>query len=162
MVEWTTETCRKEITKKDVWCSWIILVWNGLLLMALCRLIGKTCYSETALTHRVETTFYRKQNEYWLCSSRSRPNQVTSLQSTHTCFTLFVLECAKHSCFLWLLHSWLLGVRLMSTGIMETVVQGVTLARIGTTLSTIRILLSLARNAHHDTQMTRSGKQLRS
>jgi hypothetical protein len=81
MVEWTTETCRREITKKDVLFSWVVLVWNGLLMMALRRLIGKTCYCETAHTHRFEST--AKQNECWFSSFRNRPYQVVSLQSAH-------------------------------------------------------------------------------
>jgi len=54
--------------------------------------------------------------------------------------TLFVLEFANHGCFLWLLYPRLLGVRLMSTGIMEIVAQGFTLVRIWTTPSAVCIL----------------------
>jgi len=91
----------------------------------------------------LKPSFIAKQNECWLCSFRNRPYQVTSLQSA-TLLHLICLGVCEPQFSIWLLYSRLLSVRLMSTGVMETVAEGVTLVRIWTKFSAVRSLLTRA------------------
>lgn len=96
-----------------------MLVWIGLLVMTLCRWIATPPILRLLVHTELKPSFTAKQND---CGLRSGIDPVKlPVYIVQLCFTLFVMESTNHSCFIWLLYQRLLGVRLVSTCIVEHV-----------------------------------------